>query len=654
MTTGDTVNAPNISGLIDQTFFLRPLNGADSPETYLSNFPEEIYNTSVDSRLTKFLYTLLGPAGNGWIRSNYLQARLILEDAGLDTFDLDAFYGDPISFGRILEETYDINPDESLSRGDWERIRVKDARYKSRALDFVAGARAGNTLLGMQLVSKSGLGHDVTIIEQYRYIYDQLSDDSIGLDNYGQTDTTGEFIILPRSVLPVNEIQILTIDGTPDNSYFQLVFPQGDITRNTTEPIYPASGSFNATAIEIQGFLEELYSIGIGNVLVSGGPLPDFPIKIQFIGDLGNKDVPQLQVINQLNMLAEHTELGGATITISTQREGVDQSETIASISDRDKRYLHEALGKIKPVSSIVTYAKSKGIQKQQTFNSVFSEQSFIEVARFVTGSTSINWPQKDNTHWIESSIEHQAPKQKNFLQSHYQGFHNIVSIISYTEANIGSTPTRSTNDHIGDFSALQKILYSPLVTQNPSDFVYTTDQALADYAEPLIVENSNNTPLINGIYPIDYSGLAGVPGIRYKYDQFWSSLERNSGEDYLEIDLGTVQPVNYIYFEATQKPYNIEVDYELLDDPDGTKIWNPVSFSNDISSTTSIGYDLIQNVWNTVELNIQTSNNQLIYTRYLRLRFIKRFDDGSIFTGTPNLPFSIEIRNLRVARNVI
>jgi hypothetical protein len=107
----------------------------------------------------------LGPAGVGWLRKTYLEARIQLEEYGVELFDLDDFYGDPLKFGRILEEIYDDDPRGLLNREDWEKIRAKDAAYRARALDYVRGMRLGNTPAGMKLVARSGLGHEVEIVE---------------------------------------------------------------------------------------------------------------------------------------------------------------------------------------------------------------------------------------------------------------------------------------------------------------------------------------------------------------------------------------------------------------------------------------------------------------------------------------------------------
>jgi hypothetical protein len=652
-----TVTTPDFTGVVNQQFFLRPLGGPTDPLNYLDRFPEEVYNKSIDSHLVRFMYALLGPAGIGWLRKNYLEARLKLEDFGLETFDLDRFYGDPLRFGRVLEEIYDVDPGGLIPRDKWEEIRAKDAKYRNRAIDFVNGARAGNTSLGMHLVARSGLGHEVEIIENYRYLYDQLTDDPIGVPDYGFTNSLREFTIVPRRELPQNEVQRLTITGSPTGGQIRLFFPVGNEAANTTQPI-----AFNATAATVKVFLEALPTVGAGNVRATGGPLPDTPIDILFTGDLGYRDVPQLQVIPALT--------GGSIplAYIETTRSGVDQVDEIVSISPRDQRYLRDAIGRIKPVNTIATYGKGSGTSSPQTFSTVFASSAYFEVVRYVTGQNGVMWPVRDSTNWIERSVEHHAPRAHGDLQQHYQGFHNIGNIIAYGQNAVDDlgegtdfslfAQSKYNNSHIGPFSAHQRTLYPVLAQALPSDFQFNPDRSLADYAEPLTIDSTTTgtvVPLINGIYPANYQNLPGVPPLKYKDEQFWASVERPAGNDYIEIDLGTTQAVNYVYFEVTGKPYNITIDYDLLDlAPE--RAWQSVALNPDLPSVTAIGYQSsVSNPWQRAEAWFSNAQGSMVFTRFLRIKFERRHDLGSPFVDSDGtlLPYSIELRNLRVGRNV-
>lgn len=654
MADASLVTTPDFTGIVDTRAFLAPLGGPEHPISYLDRFPDDVYTKAIDSRLVRFMYALLGPSGIGWLRKNYLDARLKLEDYGVELFDLDHFYGNPLAFGRILEEVYETDPSGLLPRAEWETIRAKDAAYRNRAIDYVNGARAGNTPFGMRLVARSGLGHEVEVVENYRWVYDQKTDDRLGLRRYGVSTSVNEFIILPRQELPQNEVQIISVIGEPTGGTYQLFLPLGNTTSYQTAAI-----AYDAHRTIIQAALELVTGIGQGNVIVDGGPLPAVPVRITFRGMLANRDIPTLQVIPALT--------GGINpnMIVTTEREGKSETDEIVTISPRDQYHLKQALERIKPVATLVTYGRASGLTSRQVWNTAVTTSTYHEVLRYVVGNTGVFWPAVNNIHWIVGGEERQAPRAQTDLSHHYQGFHNIVNINTYPDAivadsnyttDLSSVPNPQAN-HIGNFSSYQRVLYPVLNREVNPEFAFTSDRALADYSEPLTVTATSNADaplgLINGLYPVDYKNLPGVPPIKYKEEQFWASWERASGADYIEVDLGTVQAVNYVYFEIIDKPLDINLDYDTLDlFPE--RQFLGVDYDNDVPSTRTIGYKPAQdNPWETAEIHFTSPNGCMIYTRFLRIKFTRRespiftLDDGTL------VPFSIEVRNLRVGRNV-
>jgi hypothetical protein len=75
----------------------------------------------------------------------------------------------------------------------------------------------------------------------------------------------------------LDEIQTLTMTGGPTGGNFTLTFG-GNTTANIP---------WNATAAQVQTALQALASIGAGNVLCTGGPLPATPVAVEFTGTLG-------------------------------------------------------------------------------------------------------------------------------------------------------------------------------------------------------------------------------------------------------------------------------------------------------------------------------------------------------------------------------
>lgn len=635
--------APRASFIIEQRFLIEPLGGPQNVRTYLDNFPEEVYNKGIDSHLVKFLYSLLGPVGVGSVRRNYLEARLVFEAHGLELSNLDQFYGNPFQFGRIEEETYTENTLGLLGQEEWERIRSKDARYRNRIIDFLSGARAGNTPLGMRLVARSGLGHEVEVIENYRYLYDSNSDDPLGLKSFGTTRFLNEMVILPRQEVGVSEVQRISFLGTITGGSFRILM----------EGEYTDSIPFDATRQAIQTILEKLTIVERGDIEVTGGPAPADTF-IRFTGRLSGRDVSQLSVTNEL--------LGtGPEILATTTTQGFDAASEIVSLSSRDQRYLQEALDRIRPVAVIPTVASAIGTKSRLTWTRSGASSEFDEMLKYVTGSGTIAWPPLDDVRWIEGGVEHQAPRPRGELPYNYQAFHQIRVVDSYDESAVivpgydqavwHDNKDRFASNHIGAYEPRHAAIFSFLRTIGVEE-VQTADKALADYAEPLTVDRVIDTPggsvaLVQGIYPADYQALAGAPQIRYKNAQFWSSRERIEGDEYLELDLGEARGVNYLIFETSRKPMTISVDYDLLDQG-GNRRWKAAAAPLALSFSP-----VEQNPWRETEFYLANGKGEMIYTRYLRIKFARNTATAFLSEGTTKYPWSIDVANLRIGRNV-
>jgi hypothetical protein len=651
MADAPSIITPDLTETINQSFFIEPLGGPLHPQNYLDRFPDEVYNKTIDSHLVKFLYSLMGPAGVGWLRKNYLEARIQLEEYGIELFDLDAFYGDPLKFGRILEEIYDEDPRGLLNREQWEKIRAKDAAYRARALDYVRGMRLGNTPAGMKLVARSGLGHEVEIVEHYKYLYDQHTDDYLGLAQFGVTQSTEEMVVLPRRELAQSEIQQITISGLVTGGSFTIGYNGVD-----SAVIAWTSGDRET----IRSFLEAIPTLGVGNVEVTGGPLPSNPIQIHFKGDLANRDVPQVYTTNSL--------VGqGVGILVETLRGGVEAVDELGSIPPRDQRYLIEALEHLRPQTTITTYKPASGTQQRVLWSQINGTSDYVEVTRYVTGAVNVPWPAVDNRLWIEQGIEHEGRRVRGDLQYHYTGFHQVQRAVAYTESALADsdyadldalTTDLIPNEHIGPYTKYQRALYSPLGSDD-TQFANVADYAMADYAEPLTVTTQQDESVgagnvINGIYPIEYQDLPGVPPVKYRHDQFWGSIERELGDDYLELDLGTAKAVNLISFEATRKPYTVSIDYDVLDQGAQRRFVAAVPHDT-LPSNFTLGYSpSFTNPWEQITINFTDAFKHMVYTRFIRIKLSRRNDPNSPFVGVDGTirPHSIEVRNLRVGRS--
>lgn len=110
----------------------------------------------------------------------------------------------------------------------------------------------------------------------------------------------------------VNEVQTITITGSPTGGTFTISL--GGFTT--------AAIAWNATAAAVQSALEALTSIGAGNVVVTGGPLPATLLTVTFRKGLAATNVAQLTSASSLT--------GGSSPAIvhATTTAGVAAAQT--------------------------------------------------------------------------------------------------------------------------------------------------------------------------------------------------------------------------------------------------------------------------------------------------------------------------------------
>jgi hypothetical protein len=658
----NAVTTPDVTNEIVQQFFIEGQSTGKSPLNYLDHFPETVWNKGIHTRLVALMYTLLGPSGVGYLRQNYLEARIAIENNGLKTTELDELYNNIFSFARFATEVYEQDTEGLLTQAQFEQVQESDKAYQNRAKSFLAATRAGGTILGIELAAKSGLLTAVEVIENYKALYDEHSDDRLGIQWQGVTRSTEEVILLPRQELPTNALQILDFTGElpPLTGSFTLAFPLAatetveNVSQNNPST---AELSFESGAHEIQEALEALPGVGNLNIHVTGGPLPSKPIEIEFTNELADRVIPPLLVTKNTCANAEELQV---VLEIEQKIVGASADGGVSTIPPENWQYAEVALRQIKPVTTIISPGKAPSVTKRQVPNSVASDSEYAEVLRYVTGSRTITWPPLDSTHWIEGGVEKEAPQTVNGGSQHYLNFHNISTIKAYTgEALLDPDYEEGTyapypDEHHGIFSAEQRALYPFLNAFNDPTHVFEANEAAPSPSLPVFKEG----PYIEGVYPLDYTTAPGAkPDFVVASTRMWSSEEHNEGSDILEIDFGTVQACNFITFEASNKPYEINVAYDLLD-ASPERHFVPVTFSEPhvAQSVLSIGHETkTPNPWVVIPLNFGNTAGGMIYTRFIRLEFTKRTTEGSPFTG-PNgelKPFSIEVRSLRIGRNV-
>jgi hypothetical protein len=529
---------PTYNVSIDNSYFVEALTSSKSPVSYLDNFPEELYNTSADSRLYKFLYALIGPAGTGSLKTNYFYARLQLEEHGIVFDQLDKLYGNPFRFARNFDESYTENWKSLLTKDQFDSLKASDESYRTRVIDYFHAARLGGTPQGMYFAAKSATGYDVRIVENYLPLFNEHS------------DTISHYNINPQA---------------DDNGFYNVN---------------------------------------------------------QFIV------VPNDTANNEIN-----------------------------AISDQEAKLLDDAISILKPAN--VVYSTDLGQSDRDAIEtkSVFASSEFHQVVRFATGSPTIPWPnvdQTNNNYWIESGVEKEAPRSVDDFQQHYQFF--------YQPNNITASTFK-----FGQFNSYFVAKFPELKAATNQD-IWSADNALASYPNSLTVTRQNNstaTNIINYEYSAEYLNLPNVPTLKYN-SKFWASAENlDQTTEFLEIDLGSTQAINFLIFELLSTPLDIEIQYDANDVIDGSsknpiKIYKDVTFDPLYPADTQIQYDANSlNKWNILPYVFTDENGEMIFTRFIKIGFTRnasRYYNQSTFLVDSNQVaqgWSVIVKNLRAGRNV-
>lgn len=725
---------PVVTTIINKDYLIEPLNGPAHPQSYLEHFPEEVYDTSFDSRLVQFLYALLGPAGAGWIKKNYFDVRTIFEEHGLQLDQLERFYGDPLRFGRSLEEIYDYETTGLLNRLESDEVAAKDSDYANRVKDFLHAARLGGTIDGISLAAKSATGSSMKVVENYNYMFDQHGDEVLNLERMGSTSLTGvdninEFIIMPNREIDPNVIQIIKFKGgTPTSGYFKLTFnnattneiPQSSTAGTIAQTGYTVTGSGTsftsnmlngtfivngvpskilnvnvagqqltvdksqtiagganytviygglsayATSLDVERALTSLLPIGPGNASVTGSMTSGFTIV--FKDKLSNSAIDLITVESTLL-----DQSGQPVSAFVTKTFGDQPAFEISDVSYRERRLIDSAIDKIKPVNTVATYRLNQSFYENEIIKSTYGSSEYYEVVRYVTGNTGVEWPETDSVYWIEKGVEKQAPRIYGDLQQHYYAFHSPENIFAYSQAtlseasyltNIQTAISNNLKENmsifIGQFDQEYINLLFGRNVQNKNLGVFSVkdaSRALAQFAEmPVVTTQSDysGTPIANGVYPVgDKLQPVLESTLSYKAkDDFWASTARIANEiDYLEIDLGQPKAINFLTFDISRVPVNIVIDYDHIGNGSNREFIS-VTPEELFPFHNSIYFNSQKqgSPWESLAYNFTDNDENIIFTRYLRIKFTRRADQ---FLSNPDTPWPILIKNLRLGRNL-
>ena len=190
---------PTLTVFTTNVTIVEPLDGPSTVDDVMDRFPEEVYQQGRDTHLYRFLQALGGDSGAGLLKKLTFATRLTFEAEFINFQVLDDFYAAQFRFNRLRPETYTFDTSvEALTPTQWDQVQLADQSYKHRIADFFTATRYGTTPMGMAVMAQSGSGIQSDIIEHYRYIFDQYSDDPLGIEPLGVSVSTNEFVVVPR------------------------------------------------------------------------------------------------------------------------------------------------------------------------------------------------------------------------------------------------------------------------------------------------------------------------------------------------------------------------------------------------------------------------------------------------------------------------
>jgi hypothetical protein len=311
----------------------------------------------------------------------------------------------------------------------------------------------------------------------------------------------------------------------------------------------------------------------------------------------------------------------------------------IPDVTEEERRRIIRMIDKIRPTNTVPTITSGDYLRTQKAISNIASTTDRFNVLRYVIGRPDVSWPDVDLSvgYWIEAGVEKEAPTFAFMDRQEAVTYLTIDSAIATTE-------------HIGPFNQEQAHLFAHLmhVPDNMIDFravdAYAKNVAPINLTVPFIGQSllPRNNVVVNNYYPIGYFAQENVFNfVNPTGAAFWASLEQDAGAvDQLVFDFGRERPCNFIDFEISQKPIDIQIEYY-----DGAS-WIAVTPNTSLfpDQGLSVAYlPSLENPWHYIEYNFE-----LVQTTQIRVTFTRRDDVFPLPNSLP-FPWSIEVRNLRL-----
>lgn len=306
-----------------------------------------------------------------------------------------------------------------------------------------------------------------------------------------------------------------------------------------------------------------------------------------------------------------------------------------------DRHSADSALSRIKPVDVLITIIPGSAGGRVHHWTKSYSSSDLSQASLFVTGTSSIVWPETSGVNWIKPNEEIQAPETK--IVHNYEFFHLIKDI-------------SASSTQVGKFPAEQAALFPFLSTYTDDGEIFSPRRAIANDNSMArgtdvvtAMDSSRPNGLFNYVYPDTYMGLVeGSPD----NNEFWSAQPGDPDSyEYLEIDLGEAKAVNFVSFETLNLPVSFDILFDNIDPTvlqyDSTGHTTNTSFATatKIGPISSLKVDPQRSsVWEHITFDLSDGSDHTIFTRFIRVRFHRLF-------STLQDPWSIPVRGLRIGR---
>ena len=254
----------------------------------------------------------------------------------------------------------------------------------------------------------------------------------------------GLIVVVDSSLLPVapflirvNDLEIMSVtDNNPATNTLTVLRGQNatlDVGHLVGDRVAVVEVTLaithDATAADVQTDLEGLISIGAGDVLAIGGPLPDTNVTIEFIGNLGAQNIVLLHPDG--SSLSDTQAPGDEDAVITPSREGQSGvTDLVTVIPVIDVSAMLDGLGAAMPVGVLVVIDQFniRIDSEEMLVTEVDDVANTFTVTRGINGTTAVTHDLDQSVHFIETTAAINFDASAVDVKSALEGLNQIAN----------------------------------------------------------------------------------------------------------------------------------------------------------------------------------------------------------------------------------